>query len=220
VRLGDETYLPNHRFWLSLAATPQAEIIVGIEQSTTRVDFTQSLETPDLRGLLQCYPPLPHDSFFAPSGRVFSIGEGNLVWELRQHAGEALPVSTWGQGTPPPEEQVAAGLRSIYFQDRQVRRISRDASSIQHTRRVPLLRHCPSFEVEEIRLYDHLYDGTTGASFHALSVTEGAVRLESKDGTEQVAAGSMVVIPAAMGDYRLYAEDGPARLLRVYQQAI
>jgi mannose-6-phosphate isomerase class I len=115
---------------------------------------------------------------------------------------------------------VAAGLRAIYFQDRQVRRISRDASSIQHTRRVPLLRHCPSFEVEEIRLYDHLYDGTSGASFHVLSVTEGTVRLESDSGTEQVAAGSVVVIPAAMGDYRLYAEGAPARLLRVYQQAI
>jgi mannose-6-phosphate isomerase len=221
VRVGDETYLPNHRFWLSLASTDAAQITVGIDQSTTRVDFMQALGTPELQGFLQCYAPLPHDAFFAPSGRVFSIGEGNLVWELRQHASPALPVSNWGEGDPPPEELNDAGLKAIYFQDRQVRRISRDASAIQHTRKVPLLRHCPSFAVEEIRLYDHLYDNTTGATFHLLSVTEGTIRLESGGSApETVHAGGLILIPAALGNYRLYAESGPARLLRVLQQAI
>lgn len=220
VRLADETYRPNHRFWLSLAATEQAEINVGISQSATRVDFVHSLESLDLRNLLQCYSPLPHDAFFAPSGRVFSIGQGNLVLEVREHPGPALPVSHWGQSPPPREDQVEAALRSIYFQDRQVRRISRDASSITHTRRVPLLPHCPSFCVEEIRLFDHLYDRTTGGSFHLLAVVEGQVRLESGTYVEHIPSGSLACLPAAMGDYRLYADSAPARVLRVTQPTI
>ncbi|MBT3286346.1 MAG: hypothetical protein HN380_03295 [Victivallales bacterium] len=220
VQLNGETYLPNHRFWLSVAAIKASEISVGIRQSTTRVDFTQSLESPELRHLLQCYTPLPHDAFFAPSGRVFSIGAGNLVWELCQHAGPALEMSHWGRGEPPDPAQVDAALRAVYFQDRQVRRISRDAGTIQHTRRVPLLRHCPSFTVEEIRLYDHLFDGTNGSTYHLLAVVEGNARLETDAETNHIAAGSLVLIPAAMGDYRLYADSPPARLLRVTQQTI
>jgi len=220
VQVDGETYLPNHRFWLSLAAMEGSEISVGIRQSTTRVDFTQSLQTQNLRHLLQCYTPLSHDAFFAPSGRVFSIGAGNLVWELSQHAGPALEMSQWGRGEPPCPAQVDAALRAVYFQDRQVRRISRDAGTIQHTRRVPLLRHCPSFAVEEIRLYDHLFDGTNGGTYHLLAVVEGNVRLETNAETDHIATGSLVLIPAAMGDYRLYAESVPARVLRVTQQTI
>lgn len=220
VRLGDEVYRPNHRFWLSLGATEAAEINVGISQTATRVDFIHSLESLDLRNLLQCYTPLPHDAFFAPSGRVFSIGPGNLVLELCEHPGPALPVSHWGQSEPPPPELVEAALRSVYFQDRQVRRISRDASSISQTRKVPLLPHCPSFSVEEIRLYDHLYDRTAGGSFHLLAVVEGSVRLESGTHVEHIPSGSLACLPAAMGDYRLYADPAPARVLRVTRPAI
>ena len=220
VRVGDQCYLPNHRFWVSLAATKGSEIAVSIEHSTTRVDFTQYMESPNLRQLLQCYSPLRFDAFFAPSGRVFSVGGGNLVWELRQHAGPALVASRWGRGEPPSREEAAAALQAIYFQDRQVRRISRDASVTQHTRRIPLLRHCPSYAVEEIRLHDHLFDGTNGSTYHLLAVAEGAVRLESDADTELVHTGSLVLIPAAMGDYRLYAESTQARILRVAQQTV
>jgi mannose-6-phosphate isomerase len=220
VRLGGETYRPNHRFWVSLAAGEQAEINVGINQNATRLDIVHSLESFDLVTLLQSYPPLPHDAFFAPSGRVFSIGAGNLVWELREHPGEPLTISRWGRGTPPPEDVVAAGLRAVYFQDRQVSRISRDASVISQTRRVPLLPHCPSFCVEEIRLFDHLYDRTNGGTFHLLAVIEGQARLECGKWRESIPCGSLACLPAALGDYRLYAEAGPARVLRVVQPTI
>jgi len=220
VRLGSETYRPNHRFWVALAAGEQAEINVGISQNATRMDIVHSLDTLDLGTLLQSYSPLPHDAFFAPSGRVFSVGPGNLVWELREHPGPPLPISHWGRGEPPPEDLVAAGLRSVYFQDRQVSRISRDASVISQTRRIPLLPHCPSFGVEEIRLFDHLYDRTNGGTFHLLAVVEGQARLECGKRSETIPCGSLACLPAALGDYRLYAEGGPARVLRVVQPTI
>ncbi len=220
VRLGGETYRPNHRFWVSLAAGEQAEINVGISQNATRLDIVHSLDSLDLITLLQSYSPLPHDAFFAPSGRLFNIGSGNLVWELREHPGPPLTISHWGRGTPPPEELVAAGLRSVYFQDRQVSRISRDASVISQTRRVPLLPHCPSFCVEEIRLFDHLYDRTSGGTFHLLAVVEGVARLDCGKRSETIPNGSLACLPAALGDYRLYAEGGPARVLRVLQPTI
>lgn len=220
VRASDQTYRPNHRFWVSLAARETAEIQVGISQSGTRLDIVHSLETPELRNLLQTYSPLPYDAFFAPCGRVFGMGPGNLVLEVREHPGHPLPISHWGQGSPPPDELVAAGLRAVYFQDRQVSRISRDASAISQTRRVPLLPHCPSFSVEEIRLYDHLFDRASGNSFHLLAAIEGQARLEWGDQAEPIPCGSLACIPAALGDYRLYAEGGASRVLRVIRPSI
>jgi mannose-6-phosphate isomerase class I len=72
--------------------------------------------------------------------------------------------------------------------------------------------------VDEIRLVDHSFDRTTGASFHLLAVVRGTLEVQWEGGREQASQGEVVCVAAQWGGYRLQAVDGPSALLRVALQ--
>jgi mannose-6-phosphate isomerase len=208
-------YTRNNKFWYALAHKPRARIIAGITHTATRMRILQRLDTPELDELLQSFETQDYDAFFAPNGRVHCLGRGNLVWELQQRPAPPLRISAWTPHETIPEDERESGLRAVYFQDRQLPRITGDASPLTHTRRIPILPHCPSFMVEEIRLYDHLFDRTSPASFHLVAQIDGRTRVEADTASIMLERGEVALLPAGLGDYRMYADSGQARLLRV-----
>ncbi|MCK5802412.1 MAG: hypothetical protein KAI66_06250 [Lentisphaeria bacterium] len=217
--VGEREFRPNNRFIYSLDSTPDARILAGMGQSSTRTQFLASLNQQAMRRVVQEYIPRPHDAFFSPSGRVQCVGAGNLVLELSDHGGPPLIVSVWDDDQKrPSDEDLQAALEAIYLQDRHPRRISREEGRTRCTRRIPIIRHCPSFNIEEIRLLDHLFDHTAGRTYHALVLIRGKAHIETDGAKTALPLGGVCVIPAAMGDYRLYADSDEARLLRIALQ--
>lgn len=206
---------PCSKFWFSLAAEPDASVIVGIGARVTRLQVVDRLDTPGLETLLQVFPGHHGDAFYIPNQRVHSIGGGNLVWEVGNRVAVPLRVSGWGGGEPVDTAEQQEALRCIYFQDRQLGRISRDAGGITRTRKVPLVHHCPQFVVDEIRLCDHLFDHTRGISFHVLAMVSGAAEVHSDAGVETLVQGELACLPAGLGAYRVYVKGKTCRLLRV-----
>ena len=211
---------PNNKFWFSLASEKNGQIIVGIGQGVTRLRVVECLNSSALRELLQVFRPLPGDAFFIPNRRVHGIGAGNLVWELQESAVSALRVSDWTPDAAAAESGQAEALQAIYFQDRQLGRISREAGKVVQTRKIPLVQYCPRFVVDEIRLRDHIFDRTDGASFHLLGVAQGAIEIHTDAGVEKAGQGSVVCVPAALGSYRVYVHGETANLLRVTLQGV
>jgi len=201
--------VPNTKFWYCLATRRQGQFMVGIGARVTAMQMKQNLEKSGLPTLLQTFPAHPGDSYLIPAGRVHSAGEGVLIWEIGQNPLEPLEVQATGGEGP-------AGLawRAIHFEDRQVARICRETGGAQITRRLPLVRHCPYFMVEEVRIVDNLFDRTDGSSFHLFSGVRGTVVVETARGEETLAAGDTCLLPAQMGGYRLVAKDGAAAVLR------
>jgi len=83
-----------------------------------------------------------------------------------------------------------------------------------------LLHYCPRFTVDEIRLTDHLFDRTNGTTCHILVAARGVAEIQTEGRTEALPQGSVTCIPAALGDYRIYARDGMTHLLRVMFQSL
>jgi len=205
----------NTKFWYALAAEPDATIISGIQPSATRPGFLAHLNSPMLRQSLHVYRPERYDAFLAPAGRVHALGAGCLVIEIQERPAGALCVSGWGPEDAVPESAAMAALDQVQFSDRLVRRIPRDASPVRQTRKVPLLPQCPSFRVDEVRLYDHLAGRTVGLSFHLYIVAEGRVRISCRQGEQDLAPGRVALLPACLGDYRLETLTPQALLLKV-----
>ncbi len=202
------------KFWYSLDGEPEANIAVGIRVRVTRDRFLRSLDTPEVRRFLQVYPGRPGDAFLILPGRVHTASAGNLLLEIVRNEAPPAVLSEFGVGRPAPDERRRA-ITGIRFEDRQVGRISREASRPPRSRRVPLVPHCPAFTVDEVRLADHVRDRTTGESFHLLAVVRGTVRLVWNEGAMSLRTGEACCIPAAFGPYGIETGENTADYLRV-----
>jgi len=214
------TLQPNVKFWYCLDARPGAEMMAGIGGRVTGLQLQQRLNSYELRELLQVFPALAGDSYLLPNGRVHSAGAGTLIWEVAQRPTPPLEVSVWQSATALLPEQQAQALRAVHVEDRQVSRICRETATTTRTRKLPLVRHCPFFVVDEIRISDHYSDRTDGGSFHLISVVRGEIDLITDLGVERLRQGMTCCIPAVFGAYRCAATGEPAHVLRVRQQSL
>jgi len=212
---GEKTYRRNHQFWYSLAHGGKADVAVGIPRTSTRLRVLQSVNTSALREHVSLFNPAHGDAFIVPSGCLHAVGAGSLLWQVREHADRPISFSGWGPADAVPEEETEVAISVTNFLDRQLKRIVREARPQAQTRRVPLLRLCPQFTVDQIQLCDHFVDRTDRSTFHIIAVMEGEVKIESVSGVEQVRQGQLACIPAALGEYRLVNSDVPANVLRV-----
>ncbi len=204
---------PNYQFWHCLDALPQAAITAGIKSSVILSHILDKLTTPFSDGFLQTFPAQPHDSYMIPQGRLFCLSAGNLLFEVMQHPEEPMCISDPRKPVDPAAQQLALKAAQLY--DRQLLRIPNDTRSIQRNQKIPLLRLCPFFQVDEIRLWDYLHDRTSPASFQLLFLLEGQARVETRTSGLDIAKLAPALLPACLGDYKLLAKDGHARLLRV-----
>jgi mannose-6-phosphate isomerase class I len=146
---------------------------------------------------------------------VHGLSAGNLVWELAAQNQAGLNLIPADQEKAEAGPETANVFDAICFESRQNPRISREAGSATHTRRILLTGHCPYFDVEEIRLHDHIYLKTSPDSFHLLTVIRNSVTLTGKDFRQELHTGNLCCIPACWGDYRLEADPkAPAEVLK------
>ena len=115
---------------------------------------------------------------------MHSASASALVWELGQYPASALRLSGWTASEAPDSVTRDLAVKAVHFEDRQVSRICREMGVAAHTRKIPLMNHCPFFVIEEIRLVDHCFDRTNGASFHLLDVIAGRVDLQTDHGND------------------------------------
>ncbi len=209
---------PSNVFWFSLNSNNSSGVAAGIKLRITRGQFVGALASQGLKGLLEVFPAPFGDAFFIPAGHVHGAGAGNLLLEVKSGQTQPLVLGNWDENQPlelPDDLQVQL-LGCVRFASRQLARIRRDAREAVHTRKIPLVHVCPEFVIDEIRITDYFFDRTTGGCFHLLCPVERAFRIEAAGMDATVYPGSACLIPATLGDYRLYsAADSKNCLLRI-----
>ncbi len=206
----------NAKFWYCLERRQGASVAAGIASRVTGQQLFSKLDQPDVQELLQRFPSRVGDAYLVMPGIVHSIGAGNLMLEIQQRAVAPLRLTSGDDNSSVPKAEREAAMSAIQLVTRQTPRISRETSSISHTRRIPLTPNCPHFIVDEIRLVDHISLRTTDNSFDVLIVVRGEARITSDDwGDLHLPLGSVCCVPACFGKYKLVADGDAAEVLRV-----
>ncbi|MCK5834458.1 MAG: hypothetical protein KAG98_01835 [Lentisphaeria bacterium] len=180
---------------------PNSQVHVGLKGSVSKHNFF-SHTVDNITALLNAYKARKGDVYFIPSGRVYSLGAGNVVYEVSQNSPTAFRVLTELEEEAFENERFF-GIKSIHFTDRMTPKIAGDASPITRNKKTSLVRTCPYFSVEELRLNTLYFDTTTPESFHTLfSLNES---FEIVFGKQKITVPKLrtVFLPAGLGAYRI-----------------
>ena len=180
---------------------PNSEVYVGLKGSVSKHNFfAHSVDK--VATLLNAYKARKGDVYFIPSGRVYALGAGNVVYEVSQNSSTSFRVLTELEEEAFEGERLS-GIKSIHFTDRMTPKIAGDASPITRNKKTSLVRTCPYFTVEELRLDTLYFDTTTPESFHTLfSLNES---FEIVFGKQKITVPKLrtVFLPAGLGPYRI-----------------
>jgi len=210
---------PKSELWYIIDADQGAKIIAGLSPKTSRMQFTESMHSPDIETQLQVFDSFPGDAYYIAAGRVHAIGAGNLLLEIQQNSDTTYRISDWGRldaNGKPRELHTKQALKCIDFMDRTVPRITAPSDQVKHNRKFPLLNRCPYFQVDELLLSTDWHDSTEStASFHLLTAVSAPFQVGRPGRTAEVPAGSTCLLPACFGSYTINPSgDGQITIIR------
>jgi mannose-6-phosphate isomerase len=88
---------PKTENWFIAEATPEASLIVGLQQGVTRAQFEQALSDGTLETCVHRFQVAAGDSILVRSGTVHAIDAGNLILEIQQNSDTTYRVYDWGR---------------------------------------------------------------------------------------------------------------------------
>lgn len=211
-RVGGEA---KTEMWYALPGAPEAFVYAGLEPGTDAASFRGALEAGRIESLLRRQPIRAGQAVFIPGGRVHAIGEGCLLLEVQQNSNTTYRVYDWGRvdhGGKPRPTHLRQALDVIRWEDRRPCLIPEPAAADPRS----CVFQCRYFRLERIRPEGRairLRNG--GASFHALFVSAGRVRLVARGFAEEAAAGQSYLLPAALSAYAIEPAGAGAEVLRI-----
>jgi mannose-6-phosphate isomerase len=205
--------------WYILQATPEASVIYGMAQPSSRDQLASAIDSGVVESLLRRVPVRAGDVIFVPAGTVHAIEAGVMLFEIQQKSDLTYRVYDYGRRdaktgqprelhldkaldvielTPPPR----AVIPPLAFNDYR-----------------ELLIACPFFALERWLLDTAQTLVTDPGSFEILTLIEGAATLQWSGGELTLGRGTSVVVPATLGEYGLQPEPQATltpQVLRVY----
>ncbi len=228
----DDTYAAQHEdgklgkteFWYVLAAEPGATIVHGFKAPTTRTQVQLAIEHTTLDTLLHQEIVQAGDVIFVPAGTVHAIGRDVMLYELQEYSDITYRMYDYGRLTAigvPRELHIERALDVSHY----------DISPHVKVRPVLLkggpgyaercLAACRYFVTLELTFKQddsaHGYmNGKTSGSCIVLTSLGAVVQVHygaSLEWNVHLARGQTMVLPAALGDYRI---EGTGLLLFSY----
>jgi mannose-6-phosphate isomerase len=167
---------------------------------------------------LQRLPLNSGDAVYVPGGCVHAIGEGCLLLEVQQNSDTTYRVYDWGRLDPlgkPRELHLSQAMRSIVWNDSGPVLIPARKTATPNADAIDEIVTSPYFRMERLTFSNALDCSNDGASFHALFVVSGGVRIDVGGASETAAPGVSCLMAAAISSYRLTPRNTPAVVLRI-----
>jgi len=204
--------------WYILSAAPGATVIYGLAQPSSRDAFAAAIAGGQVSRLMQRLPVKAGDVIFVPAGTVHAIEAGIILFEIQQKSDLTYRVYDWDRldaATGQPRAlQVDKSLDVMHYAPPPrgaIPPLDLGAGRV-------LLVACSFFALEAWTLGGAQRATTDPGTFEILTVLDGAGALQAGNSALRLTRGLSVVLPAALGAYRLQPEPGATtglRLLRV-----
>lgn len=194
--------------WLILAAEAGARLVIGVRHGTTREQFAQAIRDNTLENHLVYADVKVGDLLYIPAGTVHAIGPGLLIYEIQQSSDVTYRLYDWGRlgldGKP----------RALHIEKGVT--VS-NIDTLPTVQSVIPANDTPIIDGEYFITYWHALTGETlkldtrGQHFHALTVTDGTLTIQSGNHTVMLFKGQSALIPSALG---MYTISGTGQVIR------
>lgn len=204
--------------WYILSAEPGADIIYGLNQSVDRATFATLVQEGALEQVLQRVPVHAGDVIFVPAGTIHAINAGITLFEIQEKSDLTYRVYDYGRRDPATGQLRALHIKKALdvMELRPASRAKQEPLPLEPGDARMLLVACHHFALEEWRLTGVRTHTTDPASLDIISIIEGDAELNWSEDTLSLQHGDSVVVPAALGQWRLHPHTPNLRILRVY----
>lgn len=225
VHPGDEYATKNHggklgktEMWYLLGCTPDAKIYAGWKKETDPVQIKEIVKTDEVLDYLMLHKPSQGDVFFLPAGKVHSIGAGCFVLEIQEASDLTYRLFDFNRTDSEGNKRELHVDRAAEVIDYQVDTTGTISYDRETKNELVTLKKCPYFHTSILRLTQLSFELPLADrdSFTVLFVEEGTVRVETTDGSLELSAGNMILIPAAQQKAILHLIGGSAKLVDCY----
>jgi mannose-6-phosphate isomerase len=216
--------LGKTEFWYILKAEPGATIVHGFKQPTNREEVEAAIHNVTLDQLLHEETVQAGDVIFVPAGTVHAIGAGILLYELQEYSDVTYRMYDYGRlsaSGQPRELHIERALDVAHYtvsaQIKMPPTVIADTEGYKDRR----LLACKYFATHEVHLKQQgsipgTFRGLTDGSCVILSSLGAEARVyygEGLDSSEVLTRGQSIVLPAALGEYRI---EGQGKFLYSY----
>ena len=124
---------PKTEAWFIADAAPEAELYLGFREPTEPDRLDSALKAGTTAELVCRVPVKTGDTFLVPSGRMHSIGAGNLIVEVQQNSDTTYRVFDWNRVDEHGRNRdlhVEEAMRCIDFNDSRPSRVAPKGESL------------------------------------------------------------------------------------------
>lgn len=173
-KLGGE---PKTEMWYFLHTDANALIYVGLKKGVTQARFEQALTNGSAAECLHTLHTAPREVMYLPSGRLHTIGAGNLILEIQQNSDTTYRVYDWDRVDAMGRKRdlhIEKSLACIRFDDYEPTFTQPHGERILNT---------PFFDVSRINLYEREEREIVvdTRSFQYLFIAAGTVKIGGKE---------------------------------------
>ncbi len=212
----DSGHLGKTEAWYVLAADPGATIIWGFARPVTAEEVRRAVADGTLEPYLRTVEVAPGDVIYNPAGVVHAIGAGIFLYEIQQSSDLTYRLYDYNR------RDATGRLRDLHL-DKALAVARLEPDSEPKIEPIPLsdgwrqLIRVEPFAMEVRRFTgDRVERQTQPSSLELLTVLSGLLELDAAGELLALPQGASVVLPAAMGRYRL---AGAGEVVRCYVPA-
>ncbi len=211
IRLEGPNQFGKTEAWHVLEAQSDAKLIAGVKSGTTEAELADSIHNGTVAEYSQYVSVSTGDTIFMSAGTLHALGPGLLIYEVQQTSDWTYRVYDWGR--PQTETRRLHIDKSI-----QVTRPDFSAPVIPmpalQEGTANLLVQCDYFTLELLAASSQpIHFDTHGETFHAITVIEGKVLLQTADEHVELEKMQTALVPASLGVYD-FVPLGDCRALR------
>jgi len=202
--------------WYVVDVAEGALINSGFNQPVDREKYLKNLENENLTEILKYDEAKVGDVYFIPAGRVHAIGKGSLVAEIQQTSDVTYRIFDYnrkddkGNLRELHNDLAIDAIDFSYLDDYK----TKYAAELNKSTEIVSCKYFTTNILEFDRTIDKDYNSLD--SFVIYITLEGNFGVETEEGTEQVAKGETILIPASIEFVKLNPQNGKVKLLEVY----
>lgn len=207
--------LGKTEMWYVMDADKESVLINGFSKSLNKEQYVDCFKRGELKSVMNYEAVKKDDVFYIPAGRVHALGPGVMLAEIQQTSDVTYRIYDWdriGVDGLPRELHTQEALDAFDFKRYDDYKTS---YAIKENETVSLV-NSPHFTTNVLDVTLPIAkDYSELDSFVAFLCVEGAIKLETEQGTINLVKGEIALIPNLINEIRFFPEKS-ARLLEVF----